>query len=509
MILATFIRFAILIALILPRPASAEEISITGTIPSDVHEIDVTYSESGPPSVSFRSSPPAHSMPQPFRPTTSAFDLLKSLKTGKTQSTCDASIVKQSAHWIVTIQATLKTCRTVVQFENPAALDLMSYGMLSIKGTTAKPVTLALLDTFGQEVSLVRLSDPFDQRIKLTPLMRGLDPTHVAAIVIEEESGDTTFTIERFMLEQTPRPSAVSPRKGFWVWDYRSAITNPETVIEQCRRAGATRLLVQMPHGEETPDVWSGYAQLLQRIASADLEAFALDGYPEAIYNPVPLIEKVRRLRGLLLDANRYGLQLDIEPYLLARFSDPQDYDLYLQAIERIRKALDDHVRLSIVMPFWFIAKSVRNRPLAFEVMNRADEVAVMSYRTDVEELFAIAEPVLRYGEAVERPVWLAVETRPLPVDRQVTLARERRPDMANAYLDRAGRRLIFAPMPPDQVEGFRVTHRVTIRPERLTFARENHTVLQSALGAILAFPYQSLAGVLIHDLPGYLSLPE
>lgn len=74
------------------------------------------------------------------------------------------------------MQATLKTCRTVVQFENPAAFDLMSYGMLSIKGTAAKPITLALLDTIGQEVPLVRLSGPFDQRIKLTPLMRGLDP---------------------------------------------------------------------------------------------------------------------------------------------------------------------------------------------------------------------------------------------------------------------------------------------------------------------------------------------
>jgi hypothetical protein len=46
------------------------------------------------------------------------------------------------------------------------------------------------------------------------------------------------------------------------------------------------------------------------------------------------------------------------------------------------------------------------------------DEVAVMSYRTDLDDLRDITEHTLRYGDVVGVPIWLAVETRPLPVDR-------------------------------------------------------------------------------------------
>jgi hypothetical protein len=115
----------------------------------------------------------------------------------------------------------------------------------------------------------------------------------------------------------------------------------------------------------------------------------------------------------------------------------------------------------------------------------------------------------LRYGDAVGVPIWLAVETRPLPVDRQVTLVHEPRLNLANAYLDRAGRRLVFMVPPPGQTEGFRVAHEITVRPERLTFAGKRRHEVQAALHTIFGFPHTSLAGVLIHDMPGYFSLVE
>ena len=62
-------------------------------------------------------------------------------------------------------------------------------------------------------------------------------------------------------------------------------------------------------------------------------------------------------------------------------------------------------------MPFWFTSTVHRSRPLAFAVMDRADEVAVMSYRTDVQELTAISEDTLRYGFLTGIPVWLGMET--------------------------------------------------------------------------------------------------
>jgi hypothetical protein len=80
---------------------------------------------------------------------------------------------------------------------------------------------------------------------------------------------------------------------------------------------------------------------------------------------------------------------------------------------------------------------------------------------------------------------------------------------MANAYLDRAGRRLVFTRPPPEQKESFRVAHHITVRPERLTFAGKRRREVHAALNTIFAFPHTSLAGVLIHDMPGYFSLAE
>ena len=128
---------------------------------------------------------------------------------------------------------------------------------------------------------------------------------------------------KRFQLNERPLLNRRDREKVFGCGIHQRAVADPDSLIRECSRAGATRLLVQIPHGDDPPDIWAAYAELLRQISSSGLEVFALDGYPEAIYDPSPLIEKVKRLRSLLVDEQWTGLQLDIEPYLLDRFSDP------------------------------------------------------------------------------------------------------------------------------------------------------------------------------------------
>jgi len=508
---ATFLNSAILVGLISLPIAGAEEIQIFGDIPSDIRQIDLTYSETGPPRLSFQSTPPARPTPPPLRPSMAQFDLLTVVKTTNFVGSCEAVDVERPGTWAVTIRADrARPCGAVLTTHTSTALDVLSYATVALKGHTSKPITLALVHDRDQpSVPLVTVTGHFDIRLALKPMIARLDPTHVTTIVFEADADKTTLSLERFLLERTSAVSATGQRKGFWVWDYRAAVADPEGLIQDCRRAGVTRILVQIPDGKDPEVLWSAYAHLLERAASSGLEAFALDGYPEAIYDPAPLMEKITRLRLFLPQGLMNGVQLDIEPYLLAQFSDPHDYSLYLRAIEKIKAHLGSYARLSIVMPFWFSAKTVHHRPLDFEVMDRVDEVAVMSYRTDVDDLQDIAEHTLRYGDAIGVPIWLAVETRPLPVDRQVTLVREPRLNIANAYLDRAGRRLVFMAPPPGHTEGFRVAHEIIVRPERLTFAGKRRHELHAALDTIFEFPHPSLAGVLIHDMPGYFSLVE
>jgi hypothetical protein len=200
-----------------------------------------------------------------------------------------------------------------------------------------------------------------------------------------------------------------------------------------------------MPALEDDASVWEAYAQFLSTAPHQGIEAFALDGYPEAIHTREALLHKVRRLRAVLAGRRFAGLQRDIEPYLLEGFFvDDTGLVRYLTVLEQMREALGREARLSVVIPFWFTAQILHGRPVAFAVMDRADEVAVMSYRTEVDELYAITEDILRYGDLVGTPVWLALETRPLPIERHVVLTREPRRDLADAYVDQIGQRLMF-----------------------------------------------------------------
>lgn len=502
---------SVLISCTFLNDVGAEDIPVVGDIPFNIQEIDLTYSDAAYPRVSFKSTlPPRPSLP-PFRPSMGPFDLLPIVKAAQLTGPCEAPGTGRPEAWTLIIRPTgAHTCEALMTIGRATAIDVLSYATLTLKGHSSRPVTVMLMN--GQDrhpVPLGRVTDDFDVRFPLKPVLNYMDPTHITAIVFQGSSEDTTLALERIVLEPIRSVRGGRHTKGFWVWDYHAAVAQPETLLQDCEREGVSRILVQMPHRDDPPAVWSAYTALLKRGPQSGIEVFALDGYPEAIYEPASLIDKISRLRAFLPEGHLVGLQLDIEPYLLGRFSDPQDYSLYLRLIEKIKAVLGDRARLSIVMPFWFHAKTAHNRPLDFEVMDRVDEVALMSYRTDLDDLKDITEQTLRYGDAVGVPVWLAVETRSLPIDRQVTLIREVRPGMANAYLDREARRLVLTPPPLEQKEGFRIAHQITVLPERLTFAGKKRRDVQAALDTIFAFPHTSLAGVLIHDMPGYFSLAE
>ena len=210
-----------------------------------------------------------------------------------------------------------------------------------------------------------------------------------------------------------------------------------ETMLTTCRSQGCSRLLIQMPSQTADDAVWSEYAGLLTKVRDAGIEAMALDGYPEAIQEPHRLTDKIERLLGLLKPGTLFGVQLDIEPYVLAGFlQDEAQLRRYLETIDIVKEVIAGRARLSMVIPFWLASPTIAGRPLAYAVMDRADEVAVMSYRTDTGEVQDIAEDILRYGDLIGIPVWLALETTPLPVEQHVVLRRETQPARVDAVLD-------------------------------------------------------------------------
>jgi hypothetical protein len=338
----------------------------------------------------------------------------------------------------------------------------------------------------------------------------------LTAVIILTDGVDGSLIVEQLELVQTVQGSKKPPRTGFWVWDYQNAIRDPEAILSACRRQGCTRILLQMPAPTDPQSLWASYAAFFSMAQQNGIEAVALDGYPEAIQEPQVLADKVLRLLALVDQASLAGVQLDIEPYLLPGFfSDQSGPERYLAAIDRIQAAISGRTRLSLVIPFWLTSKMFQERPLAYAVMDRVDEVAVMSYRTDIEELEEISEETLRYGDLIGASVWLAVETTALPVERRVVLRRESRAELADAVLDYDARRLIFNTVPTSaglgsRRDGFRVYHRVTVRPEIVTFFGRPRTEVTKTVKRLLEHEtHPSFSGVLIHDLAGYHALPE
>lgn len=500
------------------------EIPLSGPIPPDVSSIELTYAdEQTIPTVTLLGRPDNPTSP-PYRPVVPSLDLLPMLGEARVFGQCNGRLLRD-AGGIRTVRAELfggSGVRCGVQIDvrsNGEALDVLSYASLRLRGEATGRLVVALEDRNARikeaNVAVAMASGPFDIVIPLREVARALDLRQVTALVVGMEGGDATMTLEQVEVAVESRPRTQRMQAGIWIWNVREVLDDPELPLRMCRRVGCSRVLVQMPALSDESRLWAAYVQFFTRAQEAGIVAIALDGYPEAIQDPRPLVDKIRHLLHLMEPQTLAGVQLDIEPYLLPGFlADESGPRRFLEAIELMREAVGGRTRLSMVIPFWLTSTTANGRPLAFAVMDRVDEVAVMSYRTDLAEVQRIADDTLRYGDAIGIPVWLALETTRLPVERRVVLTRDSRLELADAILDRTHGLVLLSPfpsrVPDDAQEGFRIHHRYAVRPEGLTFAGRSLAEVRTAVGNLLkTVPHPSFAGVLLHDLAGIRALAE
>jgi hypothetical protein len=497
--------------------ASAESVLVRGPIPAAIQEIEIIYIEGTPTTVTLR---PSVEIPirVPMRSSMATLDLLKLITNVKAFGTCEAwSEWKEGAIVLDTTSQVNNLCGHVLILDQAgAAQDLLSYDTLRLQGETTEPLLISLIDEASDRresaAPVVRVEGRFDLRASLRSSARQLDLRRVVAASVIPENGRAHVILKSFTVEHVASTRQGQTKRGYWVWKYREALKDPDAMLDSCVRQGCHRILVQMPDMKDSESVWKAYVRFLSIAHGRHIQVFALEGYPEAVDAPGPLIAKIQRLLKMVDRETLDGVQLDLEPYLLEGWEmDEEAYSRYLDTVDVIKGALSG-TRFSIVIPFWFTSQMARDRPVAFSVMDRVDEVAVMTYRTDGAELRAIAEDNLRYGDLAGIPVWLAIETRPLPFERHVLLKPTSRRDLADAYLDRPNRKVIFQtpPAESDSSDWFRVHHRVTVSPGRLSFAGQSQAAVLKVWDELLqAMPNASLAGVLIHDLEGFQALAD
>lgn len=512
------------VVFVLPPLAHSGDIAIPDSvaIPPEVYEIELSYvGEQAAPAVTLN-GPPDTAPSLPYRPFAPILDLRSMLGAVRPFGSCRESQVDvQTGIELQRIAGGGGQCGqrlSLAPAEIP--LDVLSYETLRIRGRATGRVVVALEDLAGgrreDNLPVATVTGPFDLVLSLKDIGRHLDLRSVTALVVSTPEAGAHIVFEQIDAVQRPGAPVRPAGTGFWVWTYREAIRDPRAMLDTCLAQKCSRVLIQMPSHSDGDALWSEYARLLTAVRQSGTSVFALDGYPEAIQEPHRLADKIQRLLALMKPGVLSGIQLDIEPYLLPEFlKDEAQLRRYIATIDTLKECIGGRARLSMVIPFWLASPSIAGRPLAYAVMDRVDEVAVMSYRTDVDEVQEISEDILRYGDLTGIPVWLAVETTPLPVERHVVLRREMQPDLADAVLDNDRRLFQWVPPAGASVASsgrkwFRIHHRFTVRPERLTFAGRPQADVSAFVKRIAeATPHRSFSGVIIHDLGGFRALGE
>lgn len=504
-----------------PSLAFTQDLTIPGQHPlTDIEEIELVYAGTQPvPKIIVRRAQAANSFVlSSYRPPAGRLDLLaqtvgqRIVGNQTTQLSTDLPTHALSDHQKTATFGMMWSLQTANK-----SLDALSFRTLRVRGTTSSPMKIELVEEVPHRhrthTIAEHLTGRFALEIPLATLGQRIDLRRLTQLqLLSEQSADIVMEELAFLgpeSEVLPTPAI-----GFWYWDYHSALRDPNGMLNACQQYHCRRILLQLPDMRDSDQTWAAYAQLFPLAHSAGIELFALDGAPDMIDHATLLIEKLDRLLTLAGSQIIPAVQLDIEPYLLDGFPEDQTiFERYLGTIDRVKTALQARTKLSIVIPFWFASTIHRDRPIAFSVMDRVDEVAVMSYRTDVDELIAISDDILRYGVLGHVPVWLALETTNLPLERHVILKRETRAASADGSLDPIRRTLSLGPptngdAPKKDHMWFRIHHRTTVHPERVTFAGQTEPDVRRMTRDLFArIHHSSFSGLVIHDLPGYQAL--
>lgn len=207
-------------------------------------------------------------------------------------------------------------------------------------------------------------------------------------------------------------------KNGIIIWDYKKIKGKEKEVLKKLKSLNFKMIYVQIS------DNLIGWLDLLKIAHEMDIVVFALDGSPEYINDPKALLENVK---GLIEFNQKYsyridGILIDIEPYILKDFNINKKDILkkYVTLLKNIKEITDKKIILNTVIPFWYDKLFCEDEPLLNHIFNLSDEITVMSYRTELEEIRRISEEELCLGLLLKKPVYLAIEINKLPSEKHL-----------------------------------------------------------------------------------------
>jgi len=286
------------------------------------------------------------------------------------------------------------------------------------------------------------------------------------------------------------KPSSLS--RGIWIWNYHYAIAHEREVIDKLSADNINRIYLQI---DEKLDAFRSF---LKYAKSRGITVFALDGAPGYIHDYQVLLEHISRIQTFNKTnqgSGFEGIQIDVEPYLNPDFNLRKEYYVhqFMNMIRDLRRASGSDIKLSFALPFWFDKFSVDEKPLTFHAIDIADEIVIMSYRTDYDEMIRFSYEELCYASNRGRAVYLGIETTRLPDEHHfISGTKEVLP-----FVNKRNDTFLLLKGPHD---GLPVTRKYRINAGRLTFFG-NKDQVSSILRRTPRF--RGFAGYVIHSYSG------
>lgn len=178
------------------------------------------------------------------------------------------------------------------------------------------------------------------------------------------------------------------------------------------------------------------YRRLLRRMHASGLKVYALLGLgylnteryvlPRHREEAVAMLKRVLDYnRAAALDERFDGINLDIEPHILAEWSTRKmellaNFVEMSDALMQVKRASGQNLPMGPAIPFWLDGIQLdwkgQRKPVSQHVQDIYDFVALMDYRDHADGgdgLVSHAMDELTYGEAIGRPVMIGIETMP------------------------------------------------------------------------------------------------
>lgn len=314
----------------------------------------------------------------------------------------------------------------ILQFDTQSSiLNLLPYHAVILHGAWRGDWQLALADErlARQQDNLVL--GPLNgakgkEAFSLQHLPASFDRARVRYLVFRLESATGSFELTGVNLHRS-LVSAQQTGRAAWLWDTRRVFGHEQVVLKKLQRHAITRLYLQVD------DQLQRYTPFLRLARAAGVEVYALDGAPDAHLQSAALLRRIALVAAFNRDHPQLafsGFQLDVEPYLQKDFSLDQARHVasYLALLDEARRQAGAQLPLSAAIPFWFAQVTTPGRDLAQEVLLRVDEVVVMAYRRDYDQVVQISTPILAAGEWAGKPVWLGIELTSLADEEHLVL---------------------------------------------------------------------------------------